>query len=79
MQMEEKFQNYFNEYNQRFFKGRLNKVKLVWSERMKVNAGIFYPDKINPREAGKICMNRKMLQDRTDKEILGTLLVSLNI
>lgn len=76
MTMEQKTQEYFIKYNKMFFEGKLNDVQLVWSNRMRVSAAIFYPNKEKPMEKGKICFNRKLLQGRSDKELRETLLVS---
>ena len=73
--MEIKCKQYFSEYNRKLFKGGLDQIELIWSNRMSVSAAIFYPDKKKPNEKGKISMNRKLLQTRSDKEIKETLLV----
>jgi hypothetical protein len=75
--MEEQTLTHFIKYNNLFFEGRLDNIKLEWSDRMNVSAAIFYPDKKLPKKLGKICFNRKLLKERSDKELLETLLVSL--
>lgn len=74
--MEEQALKHFIEYNEQFFEGKLNKIKLQWSNRMQISAAIFYPCKDHPRESGKICLNQKLLKSRSEKEVLETLLVS---
>lgn len=73
--MEIQCKQYFSEYNTKLFEGKLDQIELIWSNRMRVSAAIFYPDKHKPNEKGKICMNRRLLQTRSDKEIKETLLV----
>lgn len=72
--MEEQTQKRFLKYNDTFFEGKLTKIKLEWSNRMKIAAAIFYPNKHNV-ELGKICLNRKLLKARSEKEVKETLLV----
>lgn len=67
--------DYFNEYDQLFFHGKLAGVKLELSDKMKTSAGIFYKPR-NQQNIARIRLNQPMLSTRSDKEILETLLVS---
>lgn len=67
--MEERTAKFFQEYNRIFFERRLQDVKLIFSEKMKTSAGVYYLNK------ERICLNKKLLATRTEDEVKETLLV----
>lgn len=74
MNFETKIDEYFKHFNERFFDKKLLQVKLELSSKMKSSAGIFYPKRKSEKFA-RIRLNHRLLENRTDKEIMETLLV----
>lgn len=74
MNFETKIEEFFKYFNKRFFDNKLDRVKMEFSDKMKSSAGIFYP-KQKFDEFSRIRLNRRLLELRSDKEIIETLLV----
>lgn len=62
----------FDEYNKRFFEDKLSNVEVLWSNRMKLSAGVYNPN------LDKIILNLNLLSSRSEKEVKETLLVRSN-
>lgn len=68
----------FAKFNYKFFQGKLSAVELEWSKRMYQCAGICYSRRSRHGMACVIRLSEPLLKLRSRKELIETLLVSLD-